>query len=104
VKWVHKASFWNGYKAVSRVRTSKIHKLPGKGGCKFSNQYLNAGMKNPKKFISIRHMVDLPFEPILLRQNAHLVCPYCFFGGPDKTGLTLATQSIDLASRIGKKP
>jgi hypothetical protein len=102
VEWSHWARFWNGYKWADRLRHSKIHKLPGKGGCKFSNQYLNPALHSKGKFGSIRHMVDLPFEPIQLRQNLDLVCPYCFFGGPDKTPGQTISQTIDLASRISK--
>jgi hypothetical protein len=102
VQWSHRAKFWNGYKLARRLRHSKIHKLPGKGGCKFSNQYLNPALYSKGKFDSIRHMVDLPFEPFQLRQNLHLVCPYCFFGGPDKTPGQTISLTIDLASRISK--
>jgi hypothetical protein len=101
IQWSHIAKFWNGYKWVYRLRHSKIHKLPGKGGCKFSNQYLNPALRSKGKFGSIRHFVDLPFEPVQLQQNLSLVCPYCFFGGPDKTPGRTITQSLDLASRIG---
>lgn len=102
VKWSHWVKFWNGYKLVDRLRHSAIHKLPGKGGCKFSNQYLNPALRARNKFGSIRHMVDLPFEPVALRQNLDLVCPYCFFGGPDKTPGQRINMTIDLASRVSK--
>ena len=84
VKWGHWVKVWNGYKRSMRFRDSKIHKVPGKGGCKFSNQYLRAGLNGAFKFGYIRHMVDLPFDMPDLEANRDLVCPYCFFGGPDK--------------------
>ena len=63
VKWGHWVKLWNGYKRVRRFRDSKIHKMPGKGGCKFSNQYLNAALRNPFKFGYIRHMVEEHLTP-----------------------------------------
>ncbi|MEJ7668879.1 MAG: hypothetical protein WKH97_09110 [Casimicrobiaceae bacterium] len=50
VKWGHWVKVWNGYKRSTRFRDSNIHKIPGKGGCKFSNQYLNAGLRSNLKF------------------------------------------------------
>jgi hypothetical protein len=102
VRWSHWTKFWNGYKHTDRLRVSKIHKRPGKGGCKFSNQYLNPALRSRGKFGSIRHMVDLPFELGQIQQNLDQVCPYCFFGGPDKTPGQTTTLLIDLASRFGK--
>jgi len=98
VKWGHWVKLWNGYKRVRRFRDSKTHKMPGKGGCKFSNQYLNAALRNPFKFGYIRHMVDLPFDKEELEANRELVCPYCFFGGPDKHAANVLLQTVDLAS------
>lgn len=102
VQWSHWARFWNGFKYVDRPRQSKIHKLPGKGGCKFSNQFLNPALRGRKKFASIRHFVDLPFEILAIQENLDLVCPYCFFGGPDKAFLKLVDMTIDLASRTSR--
>jgi len=68
----------------------------------FSNQYLNPALRGRNKFGSIRYMVDLPFEPVAIRQNLDLVCPYCFFGGPDKTPGRTIDMTIDLASRVSK--
>lgn len=101
VQWSHWVQFWNGYKWVDRLRLSKIHKTPGKGGCKFSNQYRNVALRRKFKFDSIRHMVDLPLPLELKNIEAHrdLVCPYCFFGGPDKHPGNAVLQTVDLASR-----
>jgi hypothetical protein len=40
VRWANWVTYWNGYRKVKIIRRSKIHKAPGKGGCRFSNQYL----------------------------------------------------------------
>ncbi|MBA3505745.1 MAG: hypothetical protein H0T80_08200 [Betaproteobacteria bacterium] len=44
-------------------------------------------------------MVDLPFDKEELEANRDLVCPYCFFGGPDKHAANALLQTVDLASR-----
>ena len=85
-----------------RLRDSKIHKIPGKGGCKFSNQYQRAGLHGAFKFGYIRHMVDLPFDKEELEANRDLVCPYCFFGGPDERPDNARLQTVDLASHVGR--
>jgi hypothetical protein len=103
VKWGHWVTVWNGYKRSTRFRDSKIHKIPGKGGCRFSNQYLNVSLHGAFKFGYIRHLVDLPFDQIELEANRALVCPYCFFGGPDKHAANSVLSTIDLAShRLGR--
>jgi hypothetical protein len=84
VQWAHHVTYWNGYRKRDVIRRSKIHKVPGKGGCRFSNQFLLPGMTSPK-FVSNRRLTDLPFEMRDIADNRDLVCDYCFFGGPDKT-------------------
>lgn len=95
VRWSHWVTHWNGHRFVTRFRRSKIHKIPGKGGCRFSGQFLNPALLAPKKFGSIRHMVDLPFDGPFEAHRDQL-CDYCFFGGPDKHGRV--TLSVDLTA------
>lgn len=102
VQWAHKAIYYDNYKRVVASRRSKIHKVPGKGGCRFSNQYLNPSMYMPGKFISLRRFTGLPFDMIDIEDNRDLVCHYCFFGGPDKHSNLLLTSPTDLTGVIGR--
>jgi hypothetical protein len=102
VQWAHRVSYHNGFKQQKVIRRSKIHKVPGKGGCRFSNQYLLPGMSVNGKFVSLRRFTGLPFDMIDIQANRHLVCPYCFFGGPDKTLASLKTSKYDLTGAVGK--
>lgn len=99
VQWSHWVKYWNGYERVSTVRHSKIHKAPGKGGCRFSNQYLR--YPNTRKFVSLRRFTGLPFEILDLEANRDKVCPYCFFGGPDKHYGPFKSE-YDLTGVVGK--
>lgn len=96
VQWAHNVRYWNGFQYVKRCRLSKIHKAPGKGGCKFSNQFLLPSMRARDKFPRIRHFTGLPFDFSDIEQNRNLVCPYCFFGGPDKHAHTELGPATDL--------
>ena len=102
VQWAHKAIYYNNYKRVVASRRSKIHKVPGKGGCRFSNQYLSTSMYLPGKFISLRRFTGLPFDLIDIEDNRDLVCPYCFFGGPDKHPNQIVNATTDLTGVVGK--
>jgi len=102
VQWAHKAIYYNNYKRVVASRRSKIHKVPGKGGCRFSNQYLSTSMYLPGKFISLRRFTGLPFDMIDIEDNRELVCPYCFFGGPDKHPNQFVNATTDLTGVVGK--
>ena len=84
VRWSHNVKYWNGFDSVTLRRTSKIHKAPGKGGCRFSNQYLLPQKHAPWKQYDIHYLNELPFDDRFLEKHLDLVCPYCFFGGPDK--------------------
>ena len=102
VQWAHRVSYHNGFKQRKVIRRSKIHKVPGKGGCRFSNQYLRPGMAISGKFVSLRRFTGLPFDMVDIEANGHLVCPYCFFGGPDNTLASLHTSKYDLTGAVGK--
>jgi hypothetical protein len=102
VQWAHKAIYYDKYKRVVASRRSKIHKVPGKGGCRFSNQYLSTSMYLPGKFISLRRFTGLPFDLIDIEDNRDLVCPYCFFGGPDKHPNQFIEATTDLTGAVGK--
>jgi hypothetical protein len=102
VQWAHNAIYHDHYKRVVAARRSKIHKVPGKGGCRFSNQYLLPGMYLPGKFISLRRFTGLPFDMVDIEANRDLVCPYCFFGGPDKHARPLIEAVTDLTGVVGK--
>jgi len=102
VQWAHKAIYYDHYKRVIAPRKSKIHKVPGKGGCRFSNQFLSPSMYLPGKFISLRRFTGLPFDLVDIEDNRSLVCPYCFFGGPDKHPHQLVDATTDLTGAIGK--
>jgi hypothetical protein len=101
VQWAHRVKYWNGYRIRKVVRRSKIHRAPGKGGCRFSNQYILPGM-NSAKFVSLRRFTGLPFEDRFIEANRHLVCPYCFFGGPDKHGLDPFPTTVELSGTLRK--
>lgn len=102
VQWAHNAIYYNHYRRVVAARRSKIHKAPGKGGCRFSNQYLSASFRAPGKFISLHRFTGLPFDMIDIEQNRSLVCPYCFFGGPDKHPNQFVDSAVDLTGTVGK--
>ena len=99
VRWSHNVKYWDGFKVVTRRRLSKIHKAPGKGGCRFSNQYMNPQMYNSWKFGSVRRFTGLPFEMRNIAQNLDIACPYCFFGGPDKVHNPLVS-TMDLTGVV----
>jgi hypothetical protein len=96
VQWSHYVRYWNGHKLVERRRLSKIHKAPGRGGCKFSNGYLLPSMHAAFKFFSSRHFTELPFDVRFLEAHRDLLCPYCFFGGPDKHAPDPLLTGVDL--------
>jgi hypothetical protein len=102
VQWAHRAIYHDLHKRVVAARRSKIHKVPGKGGCRFSNQFLSPSMYAPGKFISLRRFTGLPFDMIDIEANRDLVCPYCFFGGPDKHSNNVFEAGTDLTGVIGK--
>jgi hypothetical protein len=102
VRWSHNVKYWDGFKPVSVRRTSKIHKAPGKGGCRFSNQYLLPQRGHAAwKFYDVRYLGALPFDERFIERYRDLVCPYCFFGGPDKhAGDPLS--GVDFSGVVGK--
>jgi hypothetical protein len=102
VQWAHKAIYYNQHKRVVAARRSKIHKAPGKGGCRFSNQWLSQSFRMPGKFISLRRFTGLPFDLVNIEANRALVCPYCFFGGPDKHPNQLVDNMVDLTGTVGR--
>ena len=102
VQWAHKTVYYNNHRKVLVARRSKIHKVPGKGGCRFSNQYLLPSMRSPFVFISLRRFTGLPFDLIDIEAHRNQVCPYCFFGGPDKHPGTSITSKVDQTGVIGK--
>lgn len=102
VQWAHKTAYYNNHRKVLVARRSKIHKVPGKGGCRFSNQYLLPSMRSPFVFISLRRFTGLPFDLIDIEAHRNQVCPYCFFGGPDKHPGTSITNKVDQTGVIGK--
>jgi len=57
-------------------REPKIHKTDIDVRCKF------VAFHTPNT--EVRYFDELPFPEGQLLQNRHLVCDYCFFGGPDK--------------------
>jgi hypothetical protein len=101
VQWAHRVKYWNGFRMRKVVRRSKIHRAPGKGGCRFSNQYLLPGM-NSEKFVSLRRFTGLPFDDRFIEANRKLVCPYCFFGGPDKQGIDPFPTTVELSGTLRK--
>jgi hypothetical protein len=101
VQWAHRVKYWNGYRMRQVVRRSKIHRAPGKGGCRFSNQYILPGM-NSAKFVSLRKFTGLPFDERFIEANRKLVCPYCFFGGPDKHGIDPFPTKVELSGTLRK--
>ncbi|HEY5806330.1 MAG TPA: hypothetical protein VIT67_00085, partial [Povalibacter sp.] len=102
VQWAHKTAYFNNHRKVIVARRSKIHKVPGKGGCRFSNQYLLPSMRSPFVFVSLRRFTGLPFDLVDIEANRDQVCPYCFFGGPDKHPGTSVTSTVDQTGVIGK--
>jgi hypothetical protein len=102
VQWAHKTAYYNNHRKVLVARRSKIHKVPGKGGCRFSNQYLLPSMRSPFVFISLRRFTGLPFDLRDIEAHRDQVCPYCFFGGPDKHPGTSITNKVDQTGVIGK--
>lgn len=102
VQWAHRVAYWNNHGKVLVSRRSKIHKAPGKGGCRFSNQYLRPEFHHPARFISLRRFTGLPFEMPDIEANRILVCPYCFFGGPDKHPGTVFHNPVDTTGTVGK--
>jgi hypothetical protein len=100
VQWAHRVTYYTNHKRVQVVRRSKIHKVPGKGGCRFSNQYLVSSMSAKTKFYSIRRFTGLPFEMRDINDHRDKVCPYCFFGGPDK--FVPVTSQFDITGAVGK--
>jgi hypothetical protein len=102
VQWARKTAYWNNHHKVFASRRSKIHKAPGKGGCRFSNQYLTPRFHDPAVFISLRRFTGLPFEMRDIEANRDLVCPYCFFGGPDKHPDGPFSNPVDLTGVVGK--
>ena len=91
----------NGYRQRKVVRRSKIHRAPGKGGCRFSDQYLDLPGQ-PGKFVSLRRFTGLPFEMNDIEAHRDKVCPYCFFGGPDKHATALFLNKYDLTGAVRK--
>lgn len=102
VQWAHKTAYYNNHRKMLVSRRSKIHKVPGKGGCRFSNQYLLPSMRSPFVFISLRRFTGLPFDLIDIEAHRAEVCPYCFFGGPDKHPGSMITNKVDQTGVIGK--
>ncbi|RZJ13610.1 MAG: hypothetical protein EOP39_00570 [Rubrivivax sp.] len=102
VQWAHRTAYYNNHRKVLVARRSKIHKVPGKGGCRFSNQYLLPSMRSPFVFVSLRRFTGLPFDLVDIEANRDKVCPYCFFGGPDKHPGTSVTSKVDRTGVIGK--
>lgn len=102
VQWAHKTVYYNNHRKVLTSRRSKIHKVPGKGGCRFSNQYLLPSMRSPFVFVSLRRFTGLPFDLVDIEAHRDQVCPYCFFGGPDKHPGTSITNKVDQTGVIGK--
>jgi hypothetical protein len=101
VRWTHWVEYWNGFKFQNIQRISKIHKKPGRGGCKFSNQYERFTV--PSQKYRVYHLSDLPFDIEEINQNLDLVCPYCFFGGPDKGYHPWYVKAIDITSKVISK-
>jgi len=102
VQWAHKTVYYNNHRKMLVARRSKIHKVPGKGGCRFSNQYLLPSMRSPFVFVSLRRFTGLPFDLVDIEAHRGQVCPYCFFGGPDKHPGTSITSTLDRTGVIGK--
>jgi hypothetical protein len=94
-------TYWNRHTQVKVIRRSKIHRVPGKGGCKFSDQYLTLP-GNPGKFISLHRFTGLPFEMRDIAANREKVCPYCFFGGPDKHPSDQYVSKYDLTGAFSQ--
>jgi hypothetical protein len=101
VRWSHNVKYWDGFRLQSTRRTSKIHKVPGKGGCRFSNQYLLPQNRAVWKYYDVQFLSELPFDKRFLRSSRDLVCPYCFFGGPDKQAPVSRAQA-DFTGVVGK--
>ncbi len=91
VKWGAHDVFWKHYTAKkndparqsagwgSANRNSKIHKTDVDTRCKFVTHY-----SEDYDIDTLAYSDDLPFPPDKVKENRHLVCDYCFFGGPDK--------------------
>ena len=102
VAWAHRTVYYNNHRKTLVSRRSKIHKAPGRGGCRFSNQYLRPTFYHPAVFVSLRRFTGLPFDLRDIEANRNLVCPYCFFGGPDKHPGTTVQNAVDLTGVVGK--
>jgi hypothetical protein len=63
-----------GWQTVERK--SHLHYTDPKKRCRFADGF-SAG-------IELSYLDELPFPIGLADQHRNLVCPYCFFGGPDK--------------------
>jgi hypothetical protein len=101
VQWAHRVTYSNGFRKRKVVRRSKIHRVPGKGGCRFSDQYLRLP-GNPAKFVSLRRFTGLPFAWSEIENNRDKVCPYCFFGGPDKHPIDVYKSKYDLTGAVAQ--
>ena len=93
VTWNHTA-FYQGYSAklndpsrqgtgwVVAERVSKIHRTNPDKRCRFADNYTpDLGRDD------LTYLDALPFPIANIAQHRKEVCPYCFFGGPDKTVL-----------------
>ena len=58
----------------------KIHKTDIDVRCKFVAFHTQN--------VELRYFDELPFPEDQLLENRHMICDYCFFGGPDKNDLT----------------
>jgi len=97
VKWGPHVAFWPHYtgkfNAPSRIkdgtwdsesRVSKIHRTDIDTRCKFASEY------SPEfKINELQYFDTLPFPIETILENRHLLCDYCFFGGPDKNVVKL---------------
>ncbi len=64
---------------VAANRKSKIHYTDPDKRCRFADHY-SAGLHKDR----LDYFDDLPFALRDIAANRSAVCPYCFFGGPDK--------------------
>jgi hypothetical protein len=102
VRWSHNVRYWDGYRSRSVRRRSKIHKAPGKGGCRFSNQHLISQRHHSRwKDYEVRYLTELPFDERFIERYRNEVCPYCFFGGPDKHAGD-PIDAYDISGVVGK--
>ncbi len=67
---------------ASESRVSKIHRTDPDKRCRFADDYSQDLDKHDLDYLD-----DLPFALADIAQHRKKVCPYCFFGGPDKTVL-----------------